>query len=179
MLVTICQQCGKEVRYYPSRPRQFCSKSCAATFRNLTDANPSHHRDITGPNNPMYGKGMSGPDNPMYGKTGALAPRWKGGRKIRRDGYSFVVAPPGHPNPSYVKPSGIAYVLEHRHVMEQHLGRYLDPAEVVHHKDGDRTNNAIDNLELFASQADHVSLGHPESASRLLSQRNNLRRQSE
>jgi hypothetical protein len=33
--------------------------------------------------------------------------------------------------------------------MEQHLGRYLEKYETVHHKDGDRLNNDISNLELW------------------------------
>ncbi len=37
----------------------------------------------------------------------------------------------------------------HRVVMEKHLGRKLDKDEVVYHKDGDKTNNHISNLELM------------------------------
>ena len=37
---------------------------------------------------------------------------------------------------------------EHRLVMEQHLGRKLLPDEDVHHKDGNRLNNALDNLQI-------------------------------
>jgi hypothetical protein len=40
---------------------------------------------------------------------------------------------------------------EHRLVMEQHLGRKLLPKENVHHKDGDRLNNDISNLELWST----------------------------
>lgn len=108
----------------------------------------------------MFGKGLHGANNPMFGKREHFSPRWKGGRKIRKDGYIMVVAPANHPYPSYITPSGTKYVLEHRLVMEQHLGRYLQPEEVVHHRDKNPTNNTIDNLELFASQADHIRIAH-------------------
>jgi hypothetical protein len=132
------------------------------TARNLTDKNPSFSKDISGSRNPMYGRGRFGPDNPAYGKRkDAATGRWKGGRKIRKDGYILVVAPDDHPYPAdYMKASGLKYILEHRHVMEQHLGRYLTPEEVVHHKDGDPSNNDLPNLQLFASQKDHIHIGH-------------------
>lgn len=159
MLTRTCVQCGKSFSYYPSKPtRKYCSRSCATTARNLTEQNPSYHRDVSGANNPMFGKGLRGPDNPMFGKTKEQAPRWKGGRKIRRDGYSFVIAPDDHPCPSYIKPSGLRYILEHRLVMEQHLNRYLAPTEVVHHIDGNTSNNAIENLQLIANQAEHATM---------------------
>ncbi len=42
-------------------------------------------------------------------------------------------------------------------VMEKHLGRYLNTNEMVHHKDGDKTNNDLPNLELMTI-GEHVSL---------------------
>lgn len=47
---------------------------------------------------------------------------------------------------------------EHRVIVEQSIGRRLDPWEVVHHKDGNPSNNAIDNLEVVefgAHTAEH------------------------
>jgi HNH endonuclease len=35
---------------------------------------------------------------------------------------------------------------EHRVIMAQALGRELSPSEVIHHKDGNKSNNAVDNL---------------------------------
>ena len=46
---------------------------------------------------------------------------------------------------------------EHCLVMEESLGRKLEPGEIVHHKDGNKRNNTLDNLALM-TKADHTSL---------------------
>lgn len=49
------------------------------------------------------------------------------------------------------------YVLEHRLVVEKHIGRYLTNKEVIHHIDENKTNNNIENLMLFPTQKTHAS----------------------
>lgn len=48
------------------------------------------------------------------------------------------------------------YVYEHRYIVERYLNRPLSKSEVVHHKDGDKTNNDIENLEVL-TRGEHTS----------------------
>jgi hypothetical protein len=47
------------------------------------------------------------------------------------------------------------YIMEHRLIMAQSIGRLLTKTEVVHHIDHNPSNNCINNLMLFASNAEH------------------------
>lgn len=60
-------------------------------------------------------------------------------------------------NPSHPLANKAGKVYEHRYVMSLHLGRWLERDEVVHHKDKDRTNNSLENLEL-TNASDHAKL---------------------
>ncbi len=101
-------------------------------------------------------------------RAGAGHPEWKGGRVISRGGYVKVFCPE-HPtclavnqrraeraNGRYYPKA--KYVWEHRLVMEKHLGRHLQANEVVHHINGVRGDNRLENLMLFRSNGEHLKM---------------------
>jgi len=82
-------------------------------------------------------------------RSGAEHTNWRGGRKLV--GRYWYLYRPDHPNATKSK-----YVLEHRLVAEQKLGRYLLPTEVVHHRNGNPQDNRPENLEVFQTNALHL-----------------------
>lgn len=68
-------------------------------------------------------------------------------RLDEQQGY-VLLRVPEHPNATKT-----GYVFEHRYVMAEHLGRPLAENEVVHHKNGVRNDNRLENLELMDRSA--------------------------
>lgn len=79
----------------------------------------------------------------QFSRGGPESLNWKGGRS-KKNGYVRI----WQPNSAKSR----TYVLEHILVMEKHLGRKLCGKETVHHKNGIRDDNRIENLELWASR---------------------------
>ena len=90
--------------------------------------------------------------------------KWKKGKRIigkngnqnlTTQGYIAIRAYPE--NPFYSMANKSRYILEHRLVMAKHLGRCLQKWEIIHHKNGIKTDNRIDNLELTMNGAHSLS----------------------
>lgn len=84
-------------------------------------------------------------------RFGDRAPAWKSGRWTTKRGYVAIKCP-DHPQAT----SG-GYVMEHRLVMEEALGRFLTREEVVHHINDIKDDNRLENLELFPNNGAHIS----------------------
>jgi hypothetical protein len=93
---------------------------------------------------------------------GKFSPRWQGGKTYTTKGYIKVLCKE-HPNCD-----SKGYVLEHRLVMEQKLGRYLDKDEDIHHINGVKIDNRVENLELL-SHIQHLSKRKKDMSDRFCS----------
>jgi hypothetical protein len=77
------------------------------------------------------------------GKRGTFKPLEERQPYLRSDGYIMVPIVSGRMKNNYQ--------LQHRVLMERHLGRRLLPTEHVHHINGVKTDNRLDNLEIIGA----------------------------
>lgn len=75
---------------------------------------------------------------------------WKGGKRIDRNGYIYILV-----GRSHHLASKDGYALEHRMVAESIIGRRLKKDEVVHHKNENKHDNSPENLEVLSGNAEH------------------------
>jgi hypothetical protein len=145
-----CLQCGNEFYRSPCKKvsekwKPYCSNKCRIARRNKcqtceTEFYAAPSRIAKFCSKKCYSKSMEG-------FKGAEHPQWKGGRFVRKDGYVLVRNPK--------KP--LTSILEHRLVMANHIGRELRTNEHVHHKNENKSDNTLDNLELL-SHGEHTTL---------------------
>jgi len=131
-----CKSCGKKIRLNVTRDikrKKFCCRSCSTKW------------------NIKYGNaGMKGRKHSEESKIKMSSSidrsmenngNWKGG--LQNCEYKRRV----------IKSKRV--VLEHRRVMEEHIGRPLTSEEIVHHIDYNKHNNNITNLMLCKDKAEH------------------------
>lgn len=139
-----CPKCGKErwVGMKGGKPQGNICKSCAGRLLRVAlenKYNESERKNISS----RAGKKLTN-------KSGGVNNwNWKG--KLLHDGYLKLYKILVDPF-FYSMLDGQGYVCEHRLVMAKHLGRNLQPFELVHHKNGIKDDNRIENLEIFTRQ---------------------------
>jgi len=85
-------------------------------------------------------------------------PNWKGGIKLSRNkDYLVRQIPKNSPFVSMSMSNGCVTV--HRYVLAKYLGRPLTRDEIVHHINGDKKDNRVENL-IIMSRVNHLSLHH-------------------
>jgi len=109
------------------------------------------------------------------GKLGASNSRWKGGRYKHPSGYVYIYLYSG--DFFYWMANHQGYVLEHRLVMARHLGRNLQPWEVIHHKNGIRDDNRLENLRLTTDLGNKQIHYFETKLNQLLGENKNLRQE--
>jgi len=156
-----CRLCDARFEFHAKRGRQpwYCSPKCAAAAKKQRQAVSSKKwRDavltsgrtcaIDGCEKPPdASKGLCGMHYfrlQARGDVGSPESERPGGSRFQMNQGYVKVHRPAHPSSN-----SDGYVLEHRAVMEDHLGRQLAKFENVHHINGVRHDNRIENLELW------------------------------
>ena len=134
----VCMNCGvtiiKPINYSLKQweTKKYCSRKCGATSKLHKNPFIKGHK-----HSPQTLIKLS------QQKLGDKNPQWKGGRFNDGNGYFKVQ-------------TGVRqYQLEHRYVMEKLLNRKLDKTEHVHHINGDRGDNRLENL-IVMKKKDHI-----------------------
>ena len=152
MVKTPCAVCGTIVMKYACHLKRIktptCSRRCNGALRG-EDWKAHGHKGRaawTAAAVSSFRAKMSGPNNPAW-KGGVLLIRGKGNYM----GAKYVRCPAEYR--TMARPDG--YIAEHRLVAAQAMGRILARSEVVHHVNHNSLDNRLENLMVFASNADH------------------------
>lgn len=136
-----CPVCGREFDYGKHPEKATCSKACAGELRRKGPMHSFCER---------CGKRIERKGD-RYRRfcSSECRARQVGSKRLSNIGYIMLKV-----GKSYPGANRAGWILEHRYVIEQSLGRPLGDNEHVHHKNGDRTDNRLENLELWSGKKD-------------------------
>lgn len=146
----ICEKCAATFPRRHGKASRFCTVAC---YRAHVAAQPrvcEHCSGLIPQTSWSFEAKFCSRSCYAASRSGANGHHWLGGRSTDDDGYVRIWMPDNE----MARRDG--YVLEHRLVMAEAIGRPLDPQEVVHHINGIRDDNRIENLILFNSQLEHM-----------------------
>lgn len=160
MVQHICRKCGTSFQS-PRCIAKYCTHSCYSADRAAFKRGKNSHMWTGGKSRKIckackkryetYNKKSEYCSSKCYGvagyhRKGRHHPFWVGGKRVDTStGYIMIRVVGGNKN---------GYAFEHRLKMEKKLGRKLTHNEIVHHKNGIKTDNRLRNLELL-SRAEH------------------------
>lgn len=160
MIELTCQECGKAFSLYPSQVKRgkgkYCSRKCHSDAGRVERICETCGIGFTARASVVKKGWDRYCSAKCYGiaqrsQTGEASRTWRGGRIITIGGYVAVKAPWR----TSAKRDG--YILEHRMVLEDAIGRPLRSDEVVHHINGDKRDNRLSNLTILTN-SEHAAL---------------------
>lgn len=160
MFKAICIICNKKFQFYKSAScGKFCSHQCY--WKSLKNKKLSHFPYTkgvclnTGQTHFKKGHLPWNKGNHIFlgggnkkGNTREKSPSWKGGVTKSR-GYIYIHSL-NHPFRD-----GHNYVKQSRLIIEKYLGRFLQPIERIHHINGIKDDDRLENLMYFPNESKH------------------------
>lgn len=134
-----CIECNKLISFGAKRCKSCTQIGIMNSFygKRVSELTKNKMR-LTIKNNPNHQtKHQWGVNNPIYKNPGHI--------RINKDGTKDI------------KISDNYWISEYRHLVNIFIGRKLKSTEIVHHIDGDRTNNYLHNLYIFTKKGLHAN----------------------